>query len=181
MTRNPRTRAGRDLRQISLALTAIHTIDDAIRWRLTLQEWWQTHGHLTRERTLYANGQFGYTHFKLRRAWNVLHRAAETGHVFTAITHKNPRTTSRLEGLNSQIRHLLRHHRGIPTHHRRTAVEWFLLLHEIPLEHAHGHAITPAPATTSGKPDDADSPALYDTALSADEGLWIRTGWAGRG
>ncbi|MFK5047785.1 hypothetical protein ACI4CD_29180, partial [Klebsiella pneumoniae] len=85
LTRNPRTRAGRDLRQISLALTAIHTIDDAIAWRLTLQAWWQTHGHLTKERTLYTNGHFGYTHFKLRRAWNILHRAAEAGHVFTAL------------------------------------------------------------------------------------------------
>lgn len=145
-----------------------------------MQAWWQTHGHLTKERTLYANGQFGYTHFTLRRAWNVLHRAAESGHVFTALTHGNPRTTSRLEGLNSQIRHLLRHHRGMPTEHRRKAVEWFLLLHEIPIDHAHRHTTTPTPATTPDEPDNAEQPALYDTALSAEEGLWIRTGWAGR-
>ncbi|MDF2047251.1 hypothetical protein QE406_003136 [Microbacterium testaceum] len=180
LTRNPRTRAGRDLRQISLALTAVHTIDDAISWRLTLQAWWQTHGHLTKERTLYANGHFGFTHFKLRRAWNVLHRAAESGHVFTTLQHGNPRTTSRLEGLNSQIRHLLRHHRGMPTEHRRKAVEWFLLLHEVPLERAHRHAITPTPPATPDEPDDDGQPALYDTAVTAEEGLWIRTGWAGR-
>ncbi|MCM3613513.1 hypothetical protein M3672_03565 [Microbacterium enclense] len=120
-------------------------------------------------------------HFKLRRAWNVLHRAAESGHVFTTLTHGNPRTTSRLEGLNSQIRHLLRHHRGMPTAHRRKAVEWFLLLQEIPLEHAHRHATKPAPASPPPEPDDTGAPPLYDTALSTEEGLWMRTGWAGRG
>lgn len=142
---------------------------------------WQTHGHLTKERTFHANGQFGYTHVKLRRAWNVLHRAAETGHVFTTLTHGNPRTTSRLEGLNSQIRHLLRHHRGMPAEHRRRATEWCLLLHEIPLDHAHRHATPPLPATPPTEPEERIGPALYDTALTAEEGLWTRTGWAGHG
>ncbi|MCQ6513147.1 hypothetical protein NPN18_25605, partial [Vibrio parahaemolyticus] len=75
--------------------------------------------------------------------------------------------------MNSHIRHLLRHHRGMPTEHRRKAVEWFLLLHEVPLEHAHRHAITPTPPTTPDEPDDDGQPALYDTALTAEEGLWI--------
>ncbi|MEL4403040.1 hypothetical protein AAEJ42_22675, partial [Shewanella algae] len=63
---------------------------------------------------------------------------------------------------------------------RRRAVEWFLLIQEIPLEHAHRHATKPAPTTTAVEPDDAGAPPLYDTALSAEEGLWMRTGWAGR-
>lgn len=61
LTRNPRLRAGRALRQIALNLTTIHDIDAAIAWRLALEAWWQRFGHLTRERTLYDNGQFGYT------------------------------------------------------------------------------------------------------------------------
>ncbi|WP_426520618.1 hypothetical protein ACPPVQ_08665 [Diaminobutyricibacter sp. McL0618] len=43
----------------------------------------------------------------------------------------------------------------------KRAAEWFLTLQEIPLE-------------------DTDRPALYDTGLSADDGLWTRSGWAGR-
>ncbi|MGX4514719.1 hypothetical protein ACWJV6_20920, partial [Clostridioides difficile] len=77
-----------------------------------------------------------------------MHRVAENEHAFTFVRHDAPRTTSRLEGLNSQIRHLLRHHRGMPITHHSRAVEWFLLLHEVPIDHAHRHAHTPAARTT---------------------------------
>jgi len=180
LTRNPRTRAGKALRQIALGLTRVHTIEDAITWRLTLEAWWQKYSHLTRERTLYFNGQWGYTHDRLRKAWAVLHRATEAGHIFTNLAHGNPRATSRLEGLNSQIRHLLRNHRGMPISHRRRAVEWFLLLQEVPINQAHKHAHRPEPERPQS-PAEPLGPALYDTALSSEEGLWIRTGWAGRG
>ena len=180
LTRNPRLPAGRTLRQISLNLKNVHTVDDAITWRLTLESWWQQFGHLTRERSMYGNGQFGFTHLKLRKAWGVLHRAATAGHIFTYLEHGNPRTTSRLEGLNSQIRHLLRHHRGMPIEHRRRAVEWLLLLHEIPLTQAHNHAHPPEPAHVTPATEERIGPALYDTGLNAEEGLWLRKGWAGR-
>lgn len=181
LTRNPRTEAGRRLRGLATRLSDIHTTDDAIDWRLALEAWWQRHGHLTRERTMFRNGQFGFTHDKLRKAWGILHRAAQSGHVFTYLEHHNTRTTSRLEGLNSQIRHLLRNHRGMPIEHRKRAVEWFLLLHEIPLADAHKHAYAPTPAATVNAEENTEAPPLYDTGLDATEGLWLRSGWAGRG
>ena len=177
LTRQPRLKAGRGLRTLALNLSTITDIDAAITWRLTLEAWWQKFGHLTRERTLYGNGQFGYTHPQLRKAWGILHRAAEAGHVFTFLEHANPRTTSPLEGgINAQIRHLLRHHRGMTIEHRRRAVEWFLLLREVPLEHAHKHAAIPAPPPTP-EPEESLGPDLYGTALSPEEGLWQRAGW----
>jgi len=181
LTRNPRTEAGRRLRALATKLSEIHTTDEAIDWRLALEAWWQRHGHLTRERTMFRNGQFGYTHDKLRKAWGILHRTTQTTHTFTYLEHHNPRTTSRLEGLNSHIRHLLRNHRGMPITHRRRAVEWFLLLHEIPIDQAHKHAHRPEPKQPELPADESLGPAFYDTALSAEEGLWTRTGWAGRG
>ncbi len=181
LTRNPRMKAGRALRQIAMTLSDVHDVDAAIAWRLTLESWWQQFGHLTKERTLYDNGHFGFTHLRLRKAWAILHRAAEAGHVFTFLQHGNPRTTSPLEGgINAQIRHLLRHHRGMSIEHRRRAVEWFLLLREIPLEQAHNHADPPTPARPSPATEEPDRPALYDTGPDAAEGLWLRTGWAGR-
>lgn len=181
LTRQPRLKAGRALRQIALALSDVHDVDQAITWQLTLEAWWQQYGHMTRERTLYDNGRFGFTHHRLRKAWNILHRAARHGHVFTHLQHGNPRTTSRLEGLNAQIRLLLINHRGMPITHRRRAVEWFLLLHEIPIGQAHKHAHMPKPTPTTTDHDEPIGPVLYDTALNPDEGLWTRTGWAGRG
>lgn len=68
--------------------------------------------------------------------------------------------------------------------HQKCAVEWFLALHEQSLDEAMQHAL---PAKTANpepaKPADADEPdtPLYDTALSPDEGPWLRAGWAGRG
>ena len=181
LTWRSRLQAGRALRQIALNLSHVHDIDAAITWRLTLEAWWQKFGHLTKERTLYENGQFGFTHLKLRNAWGILHRAADAGHVFTFIKHGNPRTTSPLEGgINAQIRHLLRHHRGMSQEHRRRAVEWFLLLHEIPLKHAHQHARQIEAAPPRQVIETRDGPAHFDTGLNAEEGLWLRKGWAGR-
>ncbi|WP_426625850.1 IS1249 family transposase [Leifsonia sp. McL0607] len=180
LTRNPRLKAGRALRQIAMRLSSVHDVDAAIEWRLMLEAWWQQFGHLTKERTLYDNGQFGFTHHRLRKAWGVLHRAAEAGHEFTFLEHGNPHTTSPLEGgVNAQIRHLLRHHRGMTIEHRRRAVEWFLLLKEVPIESAHEYADPPASPQPRPVAEKPDGPALYDTSLDAGERLWLRSGWAG--
>ncbi|MGO2112269.1 MAG: IS1249 family transposase [Pseudoclavibacter sp.] len=180
LTRKPRLEAGRALRALATNLSDVTDTTSAIQWRLALEGWWQRYGHLTKERTLYNNGHFGFTHDRLRKAWNILHRAAKAGHVFTFLEHGNPRTTSPLEGgINAQIRTLLRHHRGMPTEHRRRAVEWFLLLHEVPIDHAHQHAQPPQPAAVQRPDTEPIGPALYDTGLDANEGLWQRSGWAG--
>ncbi|MBF0817849.1 hypothetical protein IR155_15815, partial [Microbacterium paludicola] len=42
-----------------------------ITWRQNLETWWQAYGHLTKERSLYDNGQFGFTHKRLRDAWKI--------------------------------------------------------------------------------------------------------------
>lgn len=68
--------------------------------------------------------------------------------------------------------------------HMKRAAEWFLTLREIPLDRAH-ELITPPPRETPTESveqaEEAIWPAPYGTALSADEGLWLRAGWAGKG
>lgn len=185
LTLNPRTDAGRRLLALSRMLTGVATIEDAIDWRKNLDAWWRAHGHLTKERTYFRNGQWGFTHERLRKAWLLLRKHAHDGVLFTYLKHGNARTTSALEGgINSQLRNVLRAHRGMTEEHMRRAAEWFLTLHEIPISDAH-HLIAPppppAPDETHENDDDLHRPALYDTALSADEGLWMRSGWAGHG
>ena len=167
-------------------LSEIDDADDAIAWQLHLEQWWQTFGHLTRERTMFRNGQFGFTHDRLRKAWLLIRKVTRDSVLFTWITYGNPRTTSPLEGgYNSRIRDLLRRHRGMSEAHRRRAVEWFLVLQQIGLDEALTLALTPAtPEADNDQPDEAEDiggPALYDTGLDATEGLWERAGWAGRG
>lgn len=185
LTRNPRTAAGKALRKLVMKLSEIDDEDAAIAWQLRLEQWWQTFGHLTRERTMFRNGQFGYTHDRLRKAWLLIRKVTRDGVLFTWITYGNPRTTSPLEGgVNSPIRDLLRRHRGMSEEHRKRAVEWFLTLRQLPLEQALTLAITVPAITeqleTEPEEEPTDGPALYGNGLDATEGLWARAGWAGR-
>lgn len=138
---------------------------------------------LTLERTI-RDGRFWFTHDRLRKAWLLLRKLTRENVLFTYLDYGNARTTSPLEGgINAQLRHVLRTHRGMPEEHMKRAAEWFLTLKEIPLQDAH-HLITmastTAPALDEHNTDENDTPALYDTGLSAEEGLWTRSGWAGR-
>jgi hypothetical protein len=183
LTLNPRTDAGRRLLALSRQLSAVHEPGDVIAWRLKLEAWWQAYGHLTKERS-YDGRKWWFTHDRLRKSWQLLARLTREGTLFTYIQHSNSRTTSPLEGgINNGIRHLLRAHRGMTEPHMKRAAEWFLTLHEIPLDRAHEliHTATPTPETDVDTDHDEITEAnLYDTGLSAEEGLWTRTGWAGR-
>lgn len=185
LTLRPRTDAGRRLLGLARALSEVHEVEDAITWQKNLDAWWRAHGHLTKERTYFRNGQWGFTHERLRKAWLLLRKLARSGTLFTYLQHGNARTTSPLEGgINSQIKNVLRAHRGMTEEHMKRAAEWFLTLHEIPLSDAHqliAPPPQPQPDDEPGIADELQLPPLYDTALSADEGLWTRSGWAGRG
>lgn len=185
LTMKPRTDAGRRLLGLARALSDVHEVEDAIEWQKNLDAWWRAHGHLTKERTYFRNSQWGFTHDRLRKAWLLLRKLARDGVLFTYLEHGNTRTTSPLEGgINSQIRHVLRTHRGMTEEHMKRAAEWYLTLHEIPISDAH-QLIEPEPRphpdTELESSDEIDPPALYDTGLDSSEGLWMRAGWAGRG
>ncbi len=183
LTLNPRTDAGRRLLTLSRELSAVHNPDDVIAWRLKLETWWQAYGHLTKERT-YDGHRRWFTHDRLRKAWQLLARLSGDGTLFTYVSHGNSRTTSPLEGgINNAIRHVLRAHRGMTEPHMKRAAEWFLTLHETPLNRAH--ELIPNPSSTPAtdhydNTEELPEQGLYDTSLTAEEGLWTRSGWAGR-
>ncbi|WP_426516397.1 IS1249 family transposase [Diaminobutyricibacter sp. McL0618] len=183
LTLNPRTDAGRRLLGLSRALSTVRTVEDAIQWQMNLDTWWRAHGHLTKERTI-RDGRFWFTHDRLRKAWLLMRKLTRDDVLFTYLDYGNARTTSPLEGgINNGIRHVLRAHRGMSEAHMKRAAEWFLTLHEIPLQDAHQLITTapePEPEPEEPDTDDTDTPALYDSGLTADEGLWTRSGWAGR-
>ncbi len=83
-------------------------------------------------------------------------------------------TTNRIEGgTNHPIKDLLRRHRGMTSTHQRRAVEWWCYLHST---HTHPPASLIRPEHWQPPPP----PASYDTAATAEEGLWARKGWAAR-
>lgn len=184
LTRTPRTDAGRALRRLVMTLSKIGENDEdaAIAWQITLDEWWRTSGHLTKQKTRLRNGQLAFTHDRLRKAWSLLNGVIRNKTLFTYITYGNPRTTSPLEGgINSQLREVLRRHRGLSEQHQKRAVEWFLVLHEMPLGEAIALAHPSTPEQATAETDEPDDVSPYGTGLDATEGLWSRAGWAGRG
>ena len=186
------------------SLTAVATAEQAINWLTKLNSWYTVYGELTRQRT-YLNrigtsaapdwvkpGQrWWYTHDRLRRAYRLLTKLVQRDELFT---HLRPElaglgiaaTTNRIEGgINAALRDMLRRHRGMPAEHQLRAIEWWLFTHAIePTSPASlvrpEHHQQPTARDHDEKPfEESPGPALYDTGLTADEGLWHRRGWAG--
>lgn len=197
LTLRPRTPAGQALLEIGRRLRRVTTTDDAVTWLQQLNDWHTIYGHLTRERS-YAkrrlrNGMWDsptgkrwwYTHDRLRKAYNLLAELQRRDHPFTYLTAGGPKTTSRLEGgINAMIKQTLRLHRGMSIEHQKRAAEWVLLERASLLHTAHHMPIHTPDDPQKRRPQFTEpdpGPVLYDTGLTADEGLWPREGWAGRG
>jgi hypothetical protein len=199
LTMNPHTDAGRSLRALSLALTRIRTAEEAAAWQVKLHTWHQIYAPLinaktylkdtsTRPATARANATWWWTHERLRKAYQLLARLVRQGTLFTyldpdwaGLTISS--TANRIEGgTNHPIKNMLRLHRGMPSAHQRRAVEWWCFLHSPDPRSVHelikpAHYAPPPPPRPNGT--ELIGPALYDTGLTAEEGLWTRKGWAG--
>lgn len=201
LTTRPRTIAGKELRQLSLALTRITTTEQATAWLAALAGFHQRHRGFIYARTTRGQhtgevpswvrpGQKSwFTHDRLRKAYTLLERCAKHHELFTYLEpqfdFEVASTTNRIEGsINAQLRLLLRHHRGIPAEHMRRAVEWFLYLRSEDPQAAH-HLIEerhwrPQPKDPA-LVQEPIGPELYGAAATAEEGLWSRSGWGGKG
>ena len=197
LTLKPRTPAGQALLGLGRRLLHIETTAEATRWLQLVNDWWIEHGHLTTERS-YArarlrNGlwdsptgkQWWYTHERLRRAYRLLAYLIRKEHLFTYLATGCPKTTSRLEGgINHPIKNVLRLHRGMTAEHQMRAAEWVLIGRAGLLSTAQAfithEAINPPQQRQSRLSDPDPGPVIYDTGLDTTEGLWLRTGWAGR-
>jgi len=202
LTMKPRTDAGRSLWALARGLTRVKTTEQADAWLHRLNDWYSVFGELTKQRT-YANqlgtggtmpdwvkpGQrWWYTHDRLRRAYRLLAKLVQREQLFTYLRPEFAgldisSSTNWIEGgTNAMLRDLLHRHRGMSEEHQRRAIEWWLLHHGAVDINPHD-LVRPEHLQPPTKPkplDEPDGPALYDTGLTAEEGLWHRRGWAGR-
>lgn len=202
VTKRSKTEAGRGLWGLALKLTRVRSPDDAEAWVVLFLQWETQYLSLTKQRTYRKDAdevpswakpgqRWWYTHQRLRSGHQVFQRVIKAGHLFTFLDPKLeainvPATTNGIEGgTNAQMRLLLLHHRGMTEEHQRRAIEWWLYLHsERPdltriLRIHNQQKVAPVRRPQETEPD--PGPALYDTGLDATEGLWLRSGWAGRG
>jgi len=203
-TLNPRLEAGKEILALTRQLMDVTDLDGAATWMGDYATWEAKWAQFLKERTYPRTGierpkwvrpsqQWWYTHQNLRRVQGLYRHLTRDNALFTWL---NPayqangqlvveRTTSRLEGgVNAGIKELLRRHRGMSQNHARRAIEWHLnQLTEFPQNPwklAKNHLQHPPETTPPPLTDERPGPAQYDTGLSAEEGLWIRKGWAGK-
>ena len=199
-TINPRTDAGKGMYRLGCALTKVRTPEDAINWLKAVEAWHTKYSALLAEKTYAGAGvirpndakpdsEWWWTHNRLRKAYNLLSNLIKRKQLFTFLEPEFEgmgisSTTNRLEGgTNSQIKRFLRNHRGMTSKHQRRAADWFCYLHS-PKPRPPKSLIKPKhyqenPAAIA-KPEVEKVPGGWGTSLTAEEGLWIRKGWAGR-
>lgn len=145
-----------------------------------------------------------YTHERDRKVYRRLASLHAKSHLFAFLDFDpaRERTTHPIESFNRRIRLSLDYHRGMTESHMISMIsmismiamiamiDWLCYTHsEFPQPAQHilthwRHAGEPTrrliPAKKTPPPDKPDGPERYRTALTAEEGLWTRKGWAGR-
>lgn len=203
LTRSPRTQPGRELLSLAKTLNQLTTTDQAAAFTGQFASWTSRWDAVLKQRT-YANQhaserpshvklgqQWWYTHLRLRRAHKLLQQLISRDQLFTWLTHPHPhetlpKTTNPLEGgINTAIKELLRHHRGLTPEHALTAIGWLLYF-----KTAHpadpwtlvtpAHWADPKKTRQQNNTPEQLGPALYDTEFSHQDGNGIQQGWAGR-
>lgn len=120
-----------------------------------------------------------------------MNRALQRGHLFTYLDQDLEglgisATTNMIEGaVNSWIRAMIFHHRGMPIEHRRRVCEWFCWTHtEEESRPALGDFLRPEHYAAEAKKiapqvidEDPIGPDLYGTGTSIEDGQFVRRGW----
>lgn len=160
-TSRPRLQAGVELLGLATELLRIETLSQAEWWFERYMQWCEFWSDFLEEKS-WQDGSYGFTHMRLRKARSSLSRLVSQGTLFTyldpELTREGPlpSTNNQIEGgVNSQLRALLRNHRGLSLMRRVKAVYWWCYLHtECPMAAAE---------ILGAMPTDDDIDFLYRT------------------
>ena len=159
-TSRPKLASGQELYRLAKELLGVRTVRQAERWTERLMNWCDFWSDFLAEKSV-VDGKSVYTHERLRKARRSLVSLVNNGTLFTfldpslATEEPLPSTNNRIEGgVNSQLRELLRRHRGLSAARRVKAVFWWCYMH------------TECPETTSeivkNMPTDDDVGLLHE-------------------
>jgi len=133
LTLHPETIAGQQLLSLTRDLLHVHTKRQARRWKCQLKQWYRKHGDYIAEKTVTSNPgarqrHWRYTHARLRSAYRQLNTIQDGLLRSSYRPHPSlPRTINHVEGgINSQLRTLLKNHRGMSNEHQMKLVERYL-------------------------------------------------------
>jgi len=115
------------------ALLHVHSKREARIWKYKLRKWYRKYNSYINQRTyaiapVAGKRKWHYTHARVRSAYRQLYKLRDD--LLRSSYRPNPelpRTTNYLEaGINSQLRAVLRNHRGMSNEHQMKAVEAYL-------------------------------------------------------
>lgn len=137
ITTRPKTFAGIELYALSKDLLHINTPEESEIWINLFLDWVEKYKDFLNEMTKDEFGNMRPTHERLIKASNSIVRLLKEGTMFTYLDEslaseidKIPTTTNRIEGgINSQLRAMLRNHRGLSIERRIKAVFWWCYMH----------------------------------------------------
>ncbi len=135
-TSKPNTIAGMELYHLALDLLKIKTRKEAEIWVECFEKWIKRHQEFLSQMTIDENGNRRPTHERLLKAERSLLKLIREKTMFTYLDDSlrrdfdPPSTNNYIEGgINSQLRAMLRNHRGLSIERRIKAVYWWCYMH----------------------------------------------------
>lgn len=182
-TLRPRLEAGIELLGIANRLKDVKDVGGASEWIASYSDWCTRWDSFLREFTI-KDGKRIWAHERLRKARGSLNRLVRDGTLFAFIEvgqrhgGRWPSTNNAIESVNSQIRDMLRLHRGLPFMHQVKAIFWWCLMHtEAPPSCAEALRLLPRDDDVEGlfrvassrNRKESGAPVEYDTAIVWEE------------
>ena len=135
-TTRPNTMAGIELYNLAKDLLRIDTKENAGLWVNRFIDWIKKYQDFLNEMTVDENGKRRHKHERLLKAERSLPKLIRENTLFTYLDKElsdefnTPSTNNRIEGgINSQLREMLRNHRGLSIERRIKAVYWWCYMH----------------------------------------------------
>ena len=201
LTSRPKTDAGKALLALSQRLLQVTSKEEAATWVKLLIEINTQYGTYLGERTWArdvpaaqrrGNQKWWYTHERDRKVYRRLASLQGKGHLFAFLEFDTPRhkTTNPVESFNHCLRLVLLYHRGLSEAHMIAAIDWYCYTHSqfgqtvrqilVNWEKTGRPARRLIPKKKNNPAPEPDGPIQYGTAITTEDGLWARKGWAGR-
>ncbi len=128
LTRNPKSQAGVELRQIIRRLHLINDRTDWGYWVVSLINWYDLHKDFVNEKTYNSKtNTYWFTHKSVRRSFVHIKRALP--YMFHYLDNPDiPKSTNGLESFFGHLKQNISLHRGLSKEHYKNYIKWYLFL-----------------------------------------------------
>jgi len=125
LTQNPKTWAGRELKEISSLINTITTHQQRMLFEARVFDWQRKYELLLKERTYSEDGGWWYTHRNLRKV--IRHILEALPDMWCYLNNEEiPKDTNGLEGRLTDLKHKFKTHRGLKRTKRELYLSWYL-------------------------------------------------------